>query len=87
MKSYYNYDWKQKGKELIFNPYFDTMEKDKFYFEELELSLKVPVGSYVYLDPGIEPIIWDIVNVENIWDQDMIGKCWYMSERGLIEAK
>jgi hypothetical protein len=45
--------------------------------------LKVPVGGSVYLDHSLDDFIYDIDNIQNIYDRDMLGKNWLMTERGL----
>jgi hypothetical protein len=37
----------------------------------------------VYLDPSAENIIYDIENITNTYDGDMINRRWIMGETGL----
>jgi len=43
----------------------------------------MPEESTVFLDEGMADIIYDIENVTNTWDRDMIGKFWEMKPDGL----
>jgi hypothetical protein len=43
--------------------------------------LKVPVGKSVYLSEKSDWIIYDVDNVTNTWDGDMVGKTWTMTEQ------
>ena len=38
----------------------------------------------IFLDPSIENLIFDIENVHNIWDGNMVGHTWRMSSKGLV---
>ena len=51
--------------------------------QELDLTLEIPVGMVVFLDYSLEDLIYDIKNVHNIWDYDMLGQYWKMEEEGL----
>jgi phage shock protein PspC (stress-responsive transcriptional regulator) len=82
-ESHIQYDWTQEGNRLRFMPYFTTQE-NKLYFEELRLRLNIPSGTYVYLEPDLKDIIWNIQNEQNMWDSEMLGKTWYMNEDGLL---
>lgn len=55
----------------------------KFRAQKIQLILKVPVGKSVFLGENIEDVIYDIKNVTNTWDNDMIGHTWTMTNRGL----
>jgi hypothetical protein len=51
--------------------------------QELYLTLEIPVGMVVFLDHSLEDLIYDIKNVNNMWDYDMLGHYWKMEEEGL----
>jgi hypothetical protein len=55
----------------------------KYRGQHVKLILKVPVGKSVFLKQGSRHIIYDIKNVTNTYDGDMIGKTWTMTEDGL----
>ena len=57
---------------------------DLYRGQELRLTLYLPVGTEIFLDPSIENLIFDIENVHNIWDGNMVGHTWRMSEKGLV---
>lgn len=77
------YNYEVKDSTLIFDPWF-TLEKDsKWRDQEVEITVKVPEGKAVYLDENMTEIIYDIENVSNTWDEDMVGKTWIMKPEGL----
>jgi hypothetical protein len=43
----------------------------------------VPVGKRVFLADNMRQIIYDIENVGNVWDHDMVNRTWEMREDGL----
>jgi phage shock protein PspC (stress-responsive transcriptional regulator) len=77
------YDFIGVGNLISFAPYFSIAREQGYHFEELRLRLLVPEGKAIYLQEGSERIIYDIDNVTNTWDPDMVGKVWTMTERGL----
>ncbi len=81
-----NYNWTQKDSLLSFFPYFIIPSKEKFYNQKVETVIMLPVGKAVHLGELTEKIIWDIPNIENEWDGDMVGKTWIMTENGLTQA-
>jgi phage shock protein PspC (stress-responsive transcriptional regulator) len=67
---------------LIFDDFF-TISTQKWRMQELDLTLELPVGMVVFLDHSLEDLIYDIKNVHNMWDYDMLGHYWKMEEEGL----
>ena len=77
-----NYSWQQDDSLLLLNRYFninDTKVRD----QELNIDLAIPVGKVLYLGNNIDQIAWDIHNVQGIYDYDMTGEYWLMTEDGL----
>ncbi|MEP7264274.1 MAG: PspC domain-containing protein [Bacteroidota bacterium] len=62
---------------------YQIVKGDKFRGQKVQLVLKVPIGKSVHLGRFIDDIIYDIKNVTNTWDRDMVGKTWTMTENGL----
>lgn len=82
-----SYNLIQKDSTIHFDPYYLLKEDAKWRDQEVSLTLKVPEGKSVYLNPKMKDIINDIENVENMWDGDMIGKTWMMTPDGLALKK
>ncbi|MBK7966829.1 MAG: hypothetical protein IPK10_17270 [Bacteroidetes bacterium] len=55
----------------------------KYRAQKIRLILKVPEGKSVFLGQEMEDVIYDIKNVTNTWDNDMVGHTWTMTARGL----
>lgn len=58
----------------------------KWRGQDLHLTLRVPIGKSVHFLPGSEDIIYDVKNVKNVFDGDMIGKTWVMTPAGLEQT-
>jgi len=56
---------------------------DKYRKQEVDMSIALPVGMSIYLDPTSSDIIYDIKNVTNTYDGRMMGHHWLMTEEGL----
>lgn len=73
----------QKDSSIFFDNVFKVNNADKFRFQDVNVVLKLPVGQVIYLDNSVENLIYDIENVTNTYDGDMIGRRWEMTELGL----
>jgi hypothetical protein len=78
-----SYETIQKDSLLLFNGYFDIGEDDKFRAQQVKIVLKVPINKSIYLSRRMEKIIFDIDNVTNTLDRDMVNRSWIMTPQGL----
>ena len=78
------YNFEQKDSLLMFSDRFPIGKGTKYRAQQVNLILKVPVGSSIFLDESMEEIIHDIPNVTDTWDGDMGGHNWKMTENGLV---
>ncbi len=84
----FTYDFEQKDISIFFDPYFlIKMKKDKWKKQELNLILKVPEGKTIHFGKNTDFIIYDIKNINNYWDNDMVGKFWLMKNGSLFFNK
>jgi phage shock protein PspC (stress-responsive transcriptional regulator) len=77
------YEYLLKDSNILFNPYFITPLSDKYRGQELKAIIKVPVGKIVYLSNELEGYIYDVDNITNTYDVEMVGRRWMMSQDGL----
>ena len=80
----FDYPFEQNGGYLILSECFSVPKEALYRGQELKLTLHLPVGNEIFLDPSIENLIFDIENVHNIWDGNMVGHTWRMSQKGLV---
>ena len=81
------YNFTQNDSIIRFNPYYTIRDNQRWLDQEVDITVKVPRGKSVYLGNRMETIIYDIENVSNTWDGDMVGKYWEMTDLGLQEKK
>jgi hypothetical protein len=72
------YNFSLKDSTLSFEPYFSFSVDNKWRNQEVKLTLLVPPGKSVFIDKSAGKIIYDIENISNTWDSDMLGKKWTM---------
>lgn len=73
----------QQDSLLLFDDIFRANNADKFRAQNVKVILKVPVGKVVYLDKSLEDFMYDIENVTNTYDGDMVNRRWIMTETSL----
>lgn len=78
-----NYKFSQNDSVLVFDKYMSLNKDDKWRFQDVKMTLKLPVGQTIFLDEEMKNIIFDISNVTNTWDNDMVNRRWMMTENGL----
>ena len=69
----------------MMDQFFNLPEGAKWRLPEMDLTLKIPEGTVVHIGYDMSEIIHDIWNRENVWDFDMVGKMWIMTEDGLSQ--
>lgn len=68
---------------IQFNDIFTVAANEKFRVQQIEVILKVPKGKVVFLDKSLVNIIYDVENVTNTYDGDMVNRRWIMGANGL----
>jgi phage shock protein PspC (stress-responsive transcriptional regulator) len=51
--------------------------------QRVNLKLKIPVGKTIYIDESVQPILQDVKNTSDTFDDDMLNKYWTMKPDGL----
>lgn len=78
------YSFSMKNDSLLsFNSYYVLPYGQKWRDQEVELTLYLPVGTSVYLEDNMVDIIYDIQNIDDYWDFDMVNHEWIMTKDGL----
>ena len=55
--------------------------------QSVEVVLYLPVGHSVNFDTSLEDYLYDVDNVVNMYDDEMLGRKWIMMPEGLTEVK
>ena len=77
------YNLSNNSNSIIFDDFYSFPLKDRVRAQKVELVLEVPVGKVIYLDKSTENFIYDIDNITNTYDKDMVGHYWLMTDQGL----
>ncbi|HEY3372715.1 MAG TPA: PspC domain-containing protein [Prolixibacteraceae bacterium] len=77
------YNFAQRDSTLQLDPYYLLNDNAKWREQEVSMILKVPEGKSIFMNEEMKSIIYDIENVNNMWDGDMVGKIWTMTPDGL----
>jgi hypothetical protein len=78
-----NYEYAKVDSLIQFDPYFHIENVDKWRNQRVTIIVKVPLNGSVYLNNSMDRIIYDIDNVTDTYDGDMVGYKWTMLEQGL----
>jgi phage shock protein PspC (stress-responsive transcriptional regulator) len=78
-----NYEVSLSDSAISFPTHFEVVTKDKYRAQNVSVSLKIPEGKIIYFSEGMEDIIYDVKNITNTFDGDMIGHYWKMTSEGL----
>lgn len=78
-----NYGFAATDTSVLLNGYFEIPEHELWRTQDVQLELLLPVGYTVYLSDEMMQIIYDIDNVTNTYDGDMVGRRWIMTPEGL----
>ena len=81
--SHIDYNFSQTDSSIRFQGFYRLEESEPFRFQKVQLVLRVPVGAKIYLDRSLDDFIYDVDNVQNIFDSDMLGRTWLMTADGL----
>ncbi len=63
----FDFKTEQSGETLRLSEYFSVPEDALYRGQDLKVTLRLPVGTTVFLDPSLENIIYDLENVQNLW--------------------
>jgi hypothetical protein len=68
---------------LLFNPMYRITGRDRFHAQEVEVTIDLPTGTRIYLDPTMKYLLEGIRNTEDSWSGELVGKEWIMTPDGL----
>lgn len=77
------YTVRQEGDVLLVSPVVRYATEHKFRAQDVQFTLQVPLGKSVFFRSGSTEVIYDVDNVTNTLDHDMIGRTWTMTPEGL----
>jgi phage shock protein PspC (stress-responsive transcriptional regulator) len=78
-----SYNITQTDSIIAFNSYYDVANEDKLRAQDVKLILKVPMNKIIFISKRMEKIIFNIDNVNDALDSDMVNRRWKMTRQGL----
>lgn len=73
--------------QILVGDLLSYAKADRFRGQKVQLTLYLPIGQRVNLDPNTSAYLKDVTNTSDAWDEDMAGRMWLMTEQGLAEFK
>ena len=77
------YNMFNRDSTLVFDRYFTIGNQTKWRSQEVQVTVKVPVGKMVHLGKNLDQLHFDFDNINNIWTGEMTSKTWMMTPEGL----
>lgn len=77
------YNFYVDSSKLTLNPYFSYPQIQMLRGQEVNLTLRMPLGKTVFMEENLKRIIYDIDNVSHTFDPYMVEHYWRMTEDGL----
>lgn len=77
------YQYQLKNNLLLVQPFFTAPLDDKWRNQKLRITLEIPIGKVVKLNPLSDRVIYDIQNTTNTLDRRMVNHHWQMTTSGL----
>ncbi|MBI2279539.1 MAG: PspC domain-containing protein [Bacteroidetes bacterium] len=78
-----NYNYQITDSALVIDNYLSTLKDHKIRGQQVELTLYIPLYQVVYLDESVKELLFDVENVTDTYDKEMIRNKWIMLESGL----
>ncbi|MFT4770384.1 MAG: phage shock protein PspC (stress-responsive transcriptional regulator) [Cryomorphaceae bacterium] len=75
--------WSLTNDSLRVSPYFVLEKGNRVRSQKARYTLYVPEGKAIRLAPSSKSVIYDIPNISNTRDLDMLGETWLMTKKGL----
>ncbi len=72
-----------ENNNLSIDGYFLTEVMNKFRAQKIYIDVYLPVGQIIYLDKSTRSFLYDVDNVQDIYDRDMAKHFYKMTEEGL----
>ncbi len=78
-----SYSFTQNDSVIDFSNYYELKENSQWRAQKVKITVYVPKDKKIYLNRNMKSLIYDIDNIHNVYDMDMVGRTWIMTERGL----
>lgn len=81
------YNMEQIGETIYFDDYFISAPHQKMRNQKIEMSLIIPNGTVVKIDPSMSEMMgWENKNDQDMYRKDLPNEIWKMGESGVLEC-
>ena len=81
------YNMEQIGETIYFDDYFISAPHQKIRNQKIEMSLIIPNGTVVKIDPSMSEMMgWENKNDQDMYRKDLPNEIWRMGESGVLEC-
>ena len=81
------YNMEQIGETIYFDDYFISAPNQKMRNQKIEMSLIIPNGTVVKIDPSMSEMMgWENKNDQDMYRKDLPNEIWRMGESGVLEC-
>jgi len=81
------YNMEQIGETIYFDDYFISAPHQKMRNQKIEMSLIIPNGTVVKIDPSMSEMMgWENKNDQDMYRKDLPNEIWRMGESGVLEC-
>ena len=81
------YNMEQIGETIYFDDYFISAPHQKMRNQKIEMSLIIPNGTVVKIDPSMSELMgWENKNDQDMYRKDLPNEIWRMGESGVLEC-
>jgi len=77
------YKYNLSANNLLLNGYFLSDIENQFKDQIIDITVYLPINSVVYLDKSTRTFLYDVDNIQNIYDGDMPKHYYKVEEEGL----
>jgi phage shock protein PspC (stress-responsive transcriptional regulator) len=81
-----DYDWEQEASTLILDPYFSLEKPNRWQAPSTRVTVIVPEGKYIRLDKNTRYFLDHVKTVDELWNHQLAGEVWKMTEEGLVKV-
>ena len=78
-----NYKYLVEDSVISLSDFLAVPKEDRIRAQEVNITILLPVGKTIFIDNSLKDVIYDIDNITNTHDSNMLGKKWVMLKEGL----
>jgi phage shock protein PspC (stress-responsive transcriptional regulator) len=81
-----NFSCELRDSVLTIDPVYRLSQRSRFHAQEVDVTISLPSGTVVFLDPSMKHLLNGVRNSEDTWSGDLVGDSWVMTPDGLTRV-